>query len=107
MLDGKRLAGVLMRADAQRAAQAGARDISRHLSDMASVPASAGLDEVLARLLRTPEPLAVTGEQGEFIGVLSRSKVVELVTAATTNGSGEAGPDPEPAEQAAGSGQAA
>jgi len=101
VLDGKRLAGVLMRADAENAAQAGARDISGHLSDMASVPASAGLDEVLARLLRTPEPLAVTGEQGEFIGVLSRSKVVELVTTATA-GSNE----PEPAAEAAESGQA-
>jgi glycine betaine/proline transport system ATP-binding protein len=93
VLDGKRLAGVLMREDAQRAAQAGVRDISGHLSDMASVPASAGLDEVLARPLRTPEPLAVTGEEGEFIGVLSRSKVVELVTTAV---SGDAAPAPDP-----------
>jgi glycine betaine/proline transport system ATP-binding protein len=83
VLDGKRLAGVLMRADAKRAVQEGARDISRYLSDMASVPASAGLDEVLAQLLRTPEPVAVTDDQGEFVGVLSRSKVVELVTANT------------------------
>lgn len=86
VLDGKRLAGVLMRADAQRAVREGARDISRYLSDMASVPASAGLDEVLARLLCNPEPVAVTDDQGEFIGVLSRSKVVELVT---PSGSGE------------------
>jgi len=108
VLDGKRLAGVLMRADAQRAAQAGARDISRHLSDMASVPASAGLDEVLARLLRTPEPLAVTGEQGEFIGVLSRSKVVELVTtSAAGSGETEPGPGLAAAEQPAEAGQAA
>src|SRR5690606_36801815 len=61
VLDGKRLAGVLMRDDAHRAAQAGARDISRHLSDMASVPSLAGLDEFLARLLCTPELQAVTG----------------------------------------------
>jgi len=92
VLDGKRLAGVLTREDAQRAVREGARDIARHLSDMASVPASAGLDEVLARLLRTPEPVAVTGDQGEFIGVLSRSKVVELVTP---------GPGPEAAPAAA------
>jgi glycine betaine/proline transport system ATP-binding protein len=47
---------------------------------MASVPASAGLDHVLARLLRSTEPLAVTGDGDEFLGMLSRSKVVELVT---------------------------
>jgi glycine betaine/proline transport system ATP-binding protein len=86
VLDGKRLAGVLMRADAQRAVREGARDVSRYLSDMASVPASAGLDEVLARLLRNPEPVAVTDDRGEFVGVLSRTKVLELVT---PNGTGD------------------
>jgi glycine betaine/proline transport system ATP-binding protein len=86
VLDGKRLAGVLMRADAQRAVREGARDVSRYLSDMASVPASAGLDEVLAQLLRNPEPVAVTDDQGEFVGVLSRTKVLELVT---PNGTGD------------------
>ena len=86
VLDGKRLAGVLMRADAQRAVREGARDVSRYLSDMASVPASAGLDEVLARLLCNPEPVAVTDDQGEFVGVLSRTKVLELVT---PNGTGD------------------
>lgn len=80
VLDGKRLSGVIMREDAQRAINDGAKDISRYVSDMASVPASAGLDEVLAQLLRTPEPVAVTDDHGEFVGVLSRNKVVELVT---------------------------
>jgi glycine betaine/proline transport system ATP-binding protein len=75
-----------MRADAQRAVREGARDVSRYLSDMASVPASAGLDEVLARLLRNPEPVAVTDDRGEFVGVLSRTKVLELVT---PNGTGD------------------
>lgn len=81
VLDGKRLSGVLMRSDAEQAAKDGAKDISKYISDMASIPASAGLDEVLARLLRTPEPLAVTDDHGEYVGVLSRAKVVELVTA--------------------------
>lgn len=93
VLDGKRLAGVLMRDDAQRAVQENARDISKHLTDMASVPASAGLDEVLGRLLRTPEPLAVMDDHGEFVGMLSRSKVVELVTPGNGSGS-EASDDP-------------
>ncbi|NYT59693.1 glycine betaine/L-proline ABC transporter ATP-binding protein [Alcaligenaceae bacterium] len=82
VLDGKRLAGILTRSAAQRAVQEGTRDIARHVEDMASVPATAGLDEVLARLLRSTEPLAVTGDNDEFLGMLSRSKVVELVTPA-------------------------
>ncbi|MFA5663545.1 glycine betaine/L-proline ABC transporter ATP-binding protein [Castellaniella sp.] len=102
VLDGKRLAGVLMRDDAQRAVNEGARDISRFLTDMASVPASEGLDQVLARLLRTPAPLAVTDDQGEFLGVLSRSKVVELVTTRPNgeNGADASGAAPIPAEAA-------
>ncbi len=79
VLDGKRLYGVLTREAAERAVREGARDISRHVENMATVPASAGLDEVLGRLLRSSEPLAVTGTNDEFLGVLSRSKVVELI----------------------------
>ncbi|TAM37618.1 MAG: glycine betaine/L-proline ABC transporter ATP-binding protein [Burkholderiaceae bacterium] len=82
VLDGKRLAGVLTREDAERAALEGARDIARHVGDMASVPATAGLDEVLAHLLKSTKPLAVTDENDEFLGLMSRSKVVELVTPA-------------------------
>jgi len=80
VLDGKRLAGVLTRASAERAVHENARDVAAYVEDMASVPATTGLDEVLARLLRSTAPLAVTGENGEFLGLLSRSKVVELVT---------------------------
>lgn len=80
VLDGKRLAGVLTRSAAERAVRDGARDVARYVEDMASVPATAGLDEVLGRMLRSTEPLAVTGENDEFLGMLSRTKVVELVT---------------------------
>ncbi|NYT62156.1 glycine betaine/L-proline ABC transporter ATP-binding protein [Alcaligenaceae bacterium] len=80
VLDGKRLAGVLTRSAAERAVRDGARDIARYVEDMASIPATAGLDEVLGRMLRSTEPLAVTGDNNEFLGMLSRSKVVELVT---------------------------
>ncbi len=79
VLDGKRLAGVLTTVSALQAIQDGARDISGHVEELASVPATAGLDEVLGRLLQTNEPLAVTGEGREFIGMLSRRKVRELV----------------------------
>ncbi len=79
VLDGKRLAGVLTLSSVQQAIREGARDVSAYVEDIASVPATTGLDEVLGRLLRSDQPLAVTGEQEEFIGWLSRRKVVELV----------------------------
>lgn len=82
VLDGKRLSGILTREAGERAMRDGARDVARYVEDMASVPATAGLDEVLGRMLRSTEPLAVTGENEEFLGLLSRSKVVELVTPA-------------------------
>ncbi|QEI07359.1 glycine betaine/L-proline ABC transporter ATP-binding protein [Pigmentiphaga aceris] len=79
VLDGKRLAGVLTLSSVQQAIRESARDVSAYVEDIASVPATTGLDEVLGRLLRSDQPLAVTGEQEEFIGWLSRRKVVELV----------------------------
>jgi glycine betaine/proline transport system ATP-binding protein len=79
VLDGKRLAGVVTLSSVQQAIREGARDVSSYVEDIASVPATTGLDEVLGRLLRSDQPLAVTGEQEEFIGWLSRKKVVELV----------------------------
>ena len=82
VLDGKRLAGVLTAETATRAIEEGARDISRYVEDLASVPATAGLGEVLAQLVHSDQPVAVTGEDDEFIGMLSRKKVVELVTPA-------------------------
>lgn len=84
VLDGKRLAGVLTREAVQRAIEVGARDVSAFVEEIASVPATAGLDEVLGHLLRSNQPLAVTGEQEEFIGWLSRRKVVELVAPLVT-----------------------
>lgn len=82
VLDGKRLAGVLTKEAAAQAVLDGARDISSYTEAMASVPATEGLDLVLGRMLRSTGPLAVTGEDDEFLGMLSRSKVVELVTPA-------------------------
>lgn len=89
VLDGKRLAGVLTKQAALQAAQDGARDISSYVEGMASVPATEGLDQVLGRMLRSTEPMAVTGDNDEFLGMLSRSKVVELVTPALEDASCE------------------
>ena len=80
VLDGKRLAGVLTLVAAEQAVREGGRDVSRFVEDLASVPATAGLGEVLAQLVHSDQPVAVTGENDEFIGMLSRKKVVELVT---------------------------
>ena len=80
VLDGKRLAGVLTLRAAEQAVNEGGRDVSRFVEDLASVPATAGLGEVLAQLVHSDQPVAVTGENDEFIGMLSRKKVVELVT---------------------------
>lgn len=82
VLDGKRLAGVLTAKAAEQAIADGVRDVSRYVEDLASVPATAGLGEVLAQLVHSDQPVAVTGEDDEFIGMLSRKKVVELVTPA-------------------------
>ena len=84
VLDGKRLAGVLTAEAAEKAMQEGVRDVSRFVEDLASVPATAGLGEVLAQLVHSDQPVAVTGEDDEFLGMLSRKKVVELVTPALT-----------------------
>ena len=74
--------------------------MSRYVEELASVPATAGLGE-LAQLVHSDQPVAVTGEDDEFIGMLSRKKVVELVTPAlseTVPAEGaEAAPDlPQP-----------
>jgi len=79
VLDGKRLAGVLTLDAARRAVGENARDIARFVEDLTTVPSTAGLDEVLAKLLNSNEPMAVTDENDEFVGMLSRRKVVELV----------------------------
>jgi glycine betaine/proline transport system ATP-binding protein len=84
VLDGKRLAGILTLEAVRRAAESGSRDISAFIEDLASVPATAGLDEVLAKLLYSDQPMAVTGENDEFVGMLSRRKVVELVAPAVS-----------------------
>ena len=100
VLDGKRLAGVLMRSRAEEALQAGARDVSAYVDEMTSVPATTGLDEILGHMLRSNEPMAVTGENDEFLGLLSRSKVVDLVTPLIDNAASPEASAPQEAEPA-------
>ena len=80
VLDGKRLGGVLTVGRIIDALKEGARDVSEYVEEMASVPSTAGLDTVLGHLLQSDQPLAVTGEHDEFVGMLSRSKVLSLVS---------------------------
>ncbi len=58
---------------------------------------------MLAQLVHSDQPVAVTGENDEFIGMLSRKKVVELVTPVLA----ETAPTDESATVAAEGGQAA
>ena len=90
VLDGKRLAGILTEARAREAIEAGVRDVSGYIDDLASVPASAGLGEVLAQLVHSDQPVAVHNDDDEFIGMLSRKKVVELVTPVLVEGEANA-----------------
>ena len=80
VLDGKRLGGVLTVGRIIDALKEGARDVSEYVEEMASVPSTAGLDTVLGHLLQSDQPLAVTGEHDEFVGMLARSKVLSLVS---------------------------
>lgn len=80
VLDGKRIAGVLNIRAATQAMKARANDISHYIEDLTSIPATSNLDTALAHLLCTRKPVAVIGKNNEFIGMLSRRKVSELVT---------------------------
>jgi glycine betaine/proline transport system ATP-binding protein len=74
-----RLAGVLGVEELIRARDDGHADVSANLRAVATLPADAGLDVVLAELLRHSGPVAVAEEDGAFVGLLSRRKVAELV----------------------------
>ncbi len=78
VLDGKRLAGVLTAKGAECAINKRSRDISHFVEELASVPSTAGLGKVITYLIHSDQPFAVTGDGNEFIGMLSRKKVLEL-----------------------------
>src|SRR5690606_96319 len=47
------------------------------------------LDEVLTHMLQSTEPVVVTGDNDEFVGLMSRAKVVELVSPAIDGSNGD------------------
>ena len=66
----------MLTAEAMLRAGQEARATSRYVEELSVGAATAGLGEVLAQLVHSDQPVAVTGEDDEFIGMLSRKKVV-------------------------------
>ncbi|SUA56313.1 quaternary amine ABC transporter ATP-binding protein [Oligella urethralis] len=82
VLDGQIFAGIIKLAAAEKAMQRGLRDISSVVVEAATVSADVNLEEVLPHMIQTDsdEPVVVTTDNDELVGVLSRSKVAELVS---------------------------
>ncbi len=99
VLDGKSFAGLLRLSAAEDAARQGLRDISSKVEEAVTVSADTNLDEILTHMLQSTAPVVVTDENDEFVGVMSRAKVVELVSPALENANGDNG---EAAETQAG-----
>ena len=100
VLDGKAFAGLLRLSAAEDAVRAGLRDISSKVEEAVTVSADTNLDEVLTHMLQSTEPVVVTDENDEFLGVMSRAKVVELVSPAIENGNGDSNDSAQSASDA-------
>ncbi len=87
VLDGQIFAGIIKLAAAEEAMQRGLRDISSVVVEAATVSADVNLEEVLPHMIQTDsdEPVVVTTVNDELVGVLSRSKVAELVSSTNTD----------------------
>ena len=106
VLDGKIFAGIIKLKSAEDAMKRGLRDISSVVIEAATISSEANLEDVLPHMIQTDsdEPVVVTTEDDELIGVVSRTKVAELVASATAedalglsscNGDGETKPASE------------
>jgi len=108
VLDGKAFAGLLRLSAAEDAVRAGLRDISSKVEEARTVSADTNLDEVLTHMLQSTAPVVVTGDNDEFVGLMSRAKVVELVSPAIDGSNEDSSSDadsnaaatPEPSAQA-------
>lgn len=87
VLDGQIFAGIIKLAAAEEAMQRGLRDISSVVVEAATVSADVNLEEVLPHMIQTDsdEPVVVTTDNDELVGVISRSKVAELVSSTNTD----------------------
>jgi len=89
VLDGKAFAGLLRLSAAEEAVRSGLRDISSKVEEARTVSADTNLDEVLTHMLQSTAPVVVTGDNDEFVGLMSRAKVVELVSPAIDGSNGD------------------
>lgn len=112
VLDGQIFAGIIKLSAAEEGMQRGLRDISSLVVEAATISSDANLEEVLPHMIKTnaDEPVMVTSEDDELIGVVSRAKVAELVASATyeesmntsqVNGNGNGAEKAEAAEEKA------
>lgn len=85
VLDGKIFAGIVKLSAAEEGMQRGLRDISSLVVEAATISSEANLEDVLPHMIKTDadEPVVVTTDDDELVGVVSRSKVAELVASAT------------------------
>src|SRR5690606_20751424 len=100
VLDGKAFAGLLRLSAAEEAVRAGLRDISSKVEEARTVSADTNLDEVLTHMLQSTAPVVVTGDNDEFVGLMSRTKVVELVSPAIDGSNGDSNDEADSNAQA-------
>lgn len=79
VLDEQFLKGIVTLADLQTAT---GDTIGGQVSPVSTVLDSADLDSLMPQLLRDRAPIAVTTARGEFVGWVSRSKVIRLISPA-------------------------
>lgn len=80
VLDGRNLKGLITQLDAQRACTEQADSLNNYLSEVHTVHCDTELEQVLPELLtRHGAPIAVTDNDGQFEGWVSREKLIALV----------------------------
>ena len=79
VLEGKYLKGIVTLSNLHAATQETLRE---SVSPVSSVLESADLESLMPRMIRDTAPIAVTTDTGEFVGWVSRSKVIRLISPA-------------------------
>jgi len=79
VLEGAYLKGIVTLSDLQSATQ---ETIRESVAPVTSVPETTELESLMPRMIRDTAPIAVTTENGEFVGWVSRSRVIRLISPA-------------------------
>ncbi len=79
VLEGTFLKGIVTLNDLQSATQ---ETIRESVTPVTSVPETADLESLMPRMIRDTAPIAVTTDKGEFVGWVSRKKVIRLISPA-------------------------